>query len=82
MNVFYSISYEKYTTSDGKTHYATVGYSTIYLYYAYPAHVRPRISQMLVLPPFQRLGIGSKFIEVKQIIRLTCQNLLILFFLL
>lgn len=44
--------------------YATVGYSTVYLYYAYPEHIRPRISQMLVLPPFQKLGIGSKMIEV------------------
>lgn len=44
--------------------YATVGYSTVYLYYAYPEHIRPRISQMLVLPPFQKMGIGSKMIEV------------------
>lgn len=57
-------SYEKYTNSEGKTLYATVGYTTIYLYYAYPAHIRPRISQMLVLPPYQRLGIGSKFLSV------------------
>lgn len=57
-------SYEKYTNSEGKTLYATVGYTTIYLYYAYPEHIRPRISQMLVLPPFQKLGIGSKMIEV------------------
>lgn len=46
--------------------YATVGYSTIYLYYAYPEHIRPRISQMLVLPPFQKMGIGSKMIEVSE----------------
>lgn len=58
-------SYEKYTNStSGKTAYATVGYTTIYLYYAYPEHIRPRISQMLVLPPFQRLGIGTKFLSV------------------
>lgn len=59
-------SYERYTTSEGKIRYATVGYTTIYLYYAYPQNIRPRISQMLVLPPFQRLGIGSKFIQVKK----------------
>lgn len=57
-------SFEKYTNSEGKTMYATVGYTTIYLYYAYPANIRPRISQMLVLPPYQKLGIGTKFIEV------------------
>lgn len=44
--------------------YATVGYTTVYLYYAYPDNVRPRISQMLVLPPFQKIGIGTKLIEV------------------
>lgn len=43
--------------------YATVGYSTIYMYYAYPHNLRPRISQLLVLPPFQGIGIGAQFIE-------------------
>lgn len=57
-------SYEKYTTSDGKTKYATIGYTTVYLYYAYPQNIRPRISQMLVLPPFQGQGIGAQFVEV------------------
>lgn len=56
-------SYEKHTSSEGKTKYATVGYSTVYMYYAYPQNIRPRISQMLVLPPFQGMGIGSQFIE-------------------
>lgn len=59
-------SYEKYTNSEGKTMYATVGYTTVYLYYAYPENIRPRISQMLVLPPFQKLGIGSKMIQVSE----------------
>lgn len=44
--------------------YATVGYATTYLYYAYPEHLRPRISQMLVLPPFQGIGIGAKILEI------------------
>lgn len=43
--------------------YATVGYTTVYEYYAYPQNIRPRISQMLVLPPFQKLGLGTKFLE-------------------
>lgn len=57
-------SYEKYTASDGTIMYATAGYTTIYLYYAYPQHRRPRISQMLILPPFQGIGIGAKMLEV------------------
>lgn len=56
-------SYEKYTSSSGRTQYATVGYSTVYKYYAYPQNIRPRISQMFVLPPFQGSGIGAQLIE-------------------
>lgn len=59
----YFVCYEKYKDNDGIYQYATVGYTTIYKYYAYPEHIRPRISQMLILPPFQKLGIGTKFIE-------------------
>lgn len=57
------VCYEKYTNADGKTVYATAGYTTVYLYYAYPQHNRPRISQMFILPPFQCIGIGAKLIE-------------------
>lgn len=32
-------------------------------YYAYPENMRPRISQMLVLPPFQRQGLGAKLLH-------------------
>lgn len=56
-------SYEKYKSDNGENLFATVGYTTVYEYYAYPQHIRPRISQMLVLPPFQKLGIGTKFLE-------------------
>jgi histone acetyltransferase 1 len=37
--------------------------STVYRYYAYPLHTRPRISQVLILPPFQRLGIGAQLVQ-------------------
>lgn len=43
--------------------YASVGYSTVYNYYAYPNGTRPRISQMLILPPFQKLGVGTKLMK-------------------
>ena len=36
--------------------YALAGYATVYNFFAYPDHIRPRISQILVLPPFQRMG--------------------------
>lgn len=57
-------SYEKYKNKNGNWCYASVGYSTIYKYYAYPNNTRARLSQILILPPFQRLGIGTKMIEV------------------
>lgn len=54
--------YEKYTNKDRKQVYAVCGYSTVYEYYAYPVNIRPRISQMLVLPPFQRMGLGAQLL--------------------
>lgn len=57
------VCYEKYKNDNGDYQYATTGYTTVYEYYAYPQHIRPRISQVLVLPPFQKLGIGTSFVE-------------------
>lgn len=54
------------TTSSGVAHYTTVGYLTVYEYYAYGRETnkkRPRVAQMLVLPPFQRLGLGSRLLD-------------------
>ncbi|XP_031552908.1 histone acetyltransferase type B catalytic subunit-like [Actinia tenebrosa] len=47
----------------GETEYSIVGYMTVYHYYAYPDKLRPRISQMLVLPPFQKQGHGAKLLN-------------------
>lgn len=58
---FWVFRYEKYTT-DGDVMYAVAGYATVYEYFAYPQHLRPRVSQMLVLPPFQRLGLGTELL--------------------
>ncbi|XP_037951975.1 histone acetyltransferase type B catalytic subunit [Teleopsis dalmanni] len=59
----YFVCYEKYTNDNAEPQYATVAYTTVYEYYAYPQNVRPRISQMLVLPPFQKRGVGTHLIE-------------------
>lgn len=55
--------FERYKTSEGNNQYAVAGYTTVYQYYAYPEHMRPRISQMLVLPPFQKQGLGAKLLD-------------------
>ncbi|PVD37263.1 hypothetical protein C0Q70_04260 [Pomacea canaliculata] len=54
--------FEKYV-QDGECRYATAGYMTVYNYYAYPEKIRPRISQFLVLPPFQRQGHGAQLLQ-------------------
>lgn len=56
--------FEKYTTPTGATRYATIGFATVYRYYAYPQHIRPRIAQFLILPPFRRIGLGKHFLQV------------------
>lgn len=56
--------YEKYGTSEGGWRYATVGFATVYRYYAYPCHMRPRISQVLTLPPFRKLGVCAELLQV------------------
>uniref|UniRef100_A0A3B4AA45 Histone acetyltransferase type B catalytic subunit n=1 Tax=Periophthalmus magnuspinnatus TaxID=409849 RepID=A0A3B4AA45_9GOBI len=54
--------FEKYN-KDGETLYATVGYMTAYNYYVYPDKTRPRVSQMLILPPYQGEGHGAQLLE-------------------
>ncbi|KAG9510093.1 Histone acetyltransferase type B catalytic subunit, partial [Fragariocoptes setiger] len=48
-------------TSDARFYF--VGYSTVYRYYAYPDKTRPRVSQMLLLPPFRRNTIGTHLLQ-------------------
>ncbi|XP_032821290.2 histone acetyltransferase type B catalytic subunit isoform X2 [Petromyzon marinus] len=58
----YFLLYEKYM-QDGSPRYAVAGYMTVYSYYAYPDKTRPRISQMLVLPPYQGESHGARLLE-------------------
>ncbi|EMP38671.1 Histone acetyltransferase type B catalytic subunit [Chelonia mydas] len=58
----YFLVFEKYN-KDGATLFATVGYMTVYNYYVYPDKTRPRVSQMLILPPFQGEGHGAQLFE-------------------
>lgn len=57
------LRFEKYA-HDGGHRFAFTGYATVYLYFAYPNKTRPRISQFLVLPPYQRLGLGAELLNV------------------
>lgn len=53
------VVFEKFNNKDGEVRYASVGYAAVYRYFHYPDKIRPRVSQFLVLPPFQRIGIGA-----------------------
>ncbi|XP_076659519.1 histone acetyltransferase 1 [Halictus rubicundus] len=55
--------FEKYHSAHGTVHYATTGFATVYQYYAYPHHTRPRIAQVLILPPFQNMGLGAHLLH-------------------
>lgn len=55
--------FEKYDTAVGSVRYATIGFATVYQYYAYPQHTRPRIAQVLILPPFQNIGLGAQLLR-------------------
>lgn len=39
------------------------GYATVYRYYAYPDKMRPRVSQMLLLPPYRRNHLGTTLLQ-------------------
>lgn len=43
--------------------YFFVGYATVYRYYAWPDKTRPRISQVLLLPPFRKNSIGTNLLS-------------------
>lgn len=57
------VVYEKFETKNGDTRFASVGYASVYLYFHYPDKIRPRVSQFLILPPFQRKGIGAELLQ-------------------
>lgn len=43
--------------------YITAGYLSVYHFYAYPDKTRARVSQVLIMPPFQRAGHGAELLE-------------------
>ncbi|VDP95545.1 unnamed protein product [Trichobilharzia regenti] len=49
--------------ADGKSKYTFIGYMTIYKFYAYPRNLRPRVSQVLILPPFRNNGHATQLLE-------------------
>ncbi|KAI5987564.1 acyl-CoA N-acyltransferase [Pisolithus albus] len=54
------VLYEKRKRTDGTPTYHFVGYSSLYNFYCFPERVRLRLSQFVILPPYQRQGHGSE----------------------
>lgn len=46
---------------------AQLGMTTMYNFWAYPDNVRLRLSQILVLPPYQEAGLGKQMLQVLSI---------------
>jgi len=44
--------------------HAQLGLTTMYNFWAYPENVRLRLSQILVLPPYQEAGLGKRMLQV------------------
>ncbi len=49
-----------------------VGFCTLYTFYAYPDTRRFRLSQILVLPPFQHKGIGAALLRAAYVMADKC----------
>lgn len=56
--------YESKRSLEGGRHlYFLAGYCSIYNFYCYPEHIRPRIAQIMLLAPYRREGNGAKFLQ-------------------
>lgn len=60
----YYMIYENINQKDNeKVKYAFIGYMTVYKFYAYPKNLRPRVSQVLILPPFRNNGHATQLMQ-------------------
>ncbi len=51
------------SSNNSQFRYATIGYLSVYNYYAYPDKTRSRISQIMIFPNYQNMGHGAELIE-------------------
>jgi histone acetyltransferase 1 len=67
----YYLLYEK-RSQGGQYRYITIGYLSVYKYYAYPDKIRSRISQVMTFPKYTNKGHGAQMVEC--VFRDACQN--------
>ncbi|KAF9228710.1 histone acetyltransferase type B catalytic subunit [Gyrodon lividus] len=54
------VLFEKRKRKNETATYHFMGYSSLYNFYCFPENVRMRLSQFVILPPYQRQGHGSE----------------------
>lgn len=59
----YFVYEAKKSFEGGSTQFSLAGYCSICNFYCYPEHLRPRIAQIMLLPPYRRSGNGAKFLQ-------------------
>eukprot|EP00299_Pterocystis_sp_00344_P002939 c1332_g1_i1.p1 GENE.c1332_g1_i1~~c1332_g1_i1.p1 ORF type:complete len:398 (+),score=104.52 c1332_g1_i1:59-1195(+) len=70
----YTLFQRKEDQAGGDVQYSFVGFTTVYNFFAYPEHSRKRISQFVILPPFQRQGHGYRFLSTVHSLSLMDKN--------
>ncbi|CAK7341647.1 unnamed protein product [Dovyalis caffra] len=55
---------QKKSDEQGDTQHKLLGFTALYRFYHYPDSTRLRLSQILVLPPYQHKGYGGHLVEV------------------
>lgn len=55
---------EKIADPQGDHLHRLLGFAALYRFYHYPASLRLRLSQILVLPPYQQKGYGRRLLEL------------------
>lgn len=53
--------FERRKREDGTFAYHFVGYTSVYPFWCFPDMVRVRLSQFVILPPYQHAGHGCGF---------------------
>ncbi|KAF7633208.1 Hat1_N domain-containing protein [Meloidogyne graminicola] len=51
------------SSNDGLSCWKFAGYANLYRFYHYPDKERIRIAQILLAPPFRKMGLGPKFLQ-------------------
>lgn len=59
----YFVYETKRSVEGGGTYYSLAGYCSVCNFYCYPEQIRPRIAQIMLMPPYRRAGNGAKFLQ-------------------